>query len=520
MTFFPRVLFVIFCGLIVSCDARSVDLGVFNIGDDILTITALSGDGSAEQEDQENHKYLGFVAPHGGEFFLEGLNVTAHKSLTLRFMHPATSKLAGQYTIYESCSSDPLIITVRWCESCPRMVSGDDCLSGVAWQTVCPHAQSALTVDTGGQPGMHVVCQSAESKDIWLIRDGRMDSKAIPIQSSFMLKTAEDLFYAVAEKLKIVSRPANFKLPALYTLHGSLIGPQTPIPERSDAFVWLYFEGGLFIWPTSAIGAQIDAGHGLTLSVLSTRPKVLQINRSGSERLLSPEACDAILETANETLAPSTLAWQDGDDREKAADQRTSSNTFLFWNANAVVEKVAPRLTALVRLKPSFAEDLQVLRYDPGQRYVSHVDFFRPENYVNQVSFHERTLKKGAGNRFATVFMYLNDCKGGETHFARASHQRALVDQWASCSHSNFSVWPAQGKAILFYDMLPNGAPDHYSLHAGCPAETTKFAANFWFWNWEAYNDPRRTEFDIDDDDWCFSDDKDDDEASSCKVKM
>lgn len=55
-------------------------------------------------------------------------------------------------------------------------------------------------------------------------------------------------------------------------------------------------------------------------------------------------------------------------------------------------------------------EDIQVLRYEYGQKYDSHFDYFSDE--VNNVR---------GGHRMATVLMYLSNVeKGGETVFPSA----------------------------------------------------------------------------------------------------
>lgn len=59
-------------------------------------------------------------------------------------------------------------------------------------------------------------------------------------------------------------------------------------------------------------------------------------------------------------------------------------------------------------------EDLQVLHYEPGQKYDPHFDYF-----VDKVN-----IARG-GHRIATVLMYLSDVeKGGETVFPSAEVSR------------------------------------------------------------------------------------------------
>ena len=44
---------------------------------------------------------------------------------------------------------------------------------------------------------------------------------------------------------------------------------------------------------------------------------------------------------------------------------------------------------------------------------------------------------------------------------------------------------PKLGKATLFYSLRPDGAPDPFSLHGGCPpiGSGQKWAVNKWVWS-------------------------------------
>ena len=98
------------------------------------------------------------------------------------------------------------------------------------------------------------------------------------------------------------------------------------------------------------------------------------------------------------------------------------------------------------------------------------------------------SVEDGAKNRLATVFFYLNNVSsGGETNFPRAASERwpdgaPTPRDYFDCSQG-LSVYPAEGKVIIFYSMLPSGEMDELSLHGGCDVlkETeTKYSANFW----------------------------------------
>ena len=76
-------------------------------------------------------------------------------------------------------------------------------------------------------------------------------------------------------------------------------------------------------------------------------------------------------------------------------------------------------------------------------------------------------------SRFATILFYLNDdMKGGETTFPR----------WENAESGNqLKVKPERGKAILFYNMLPDGNYDDLSQHVALPVlEGEKWLINLY----------------------------------------
>jgi prolyl 4-hydroxylase len=79
-----------------------------------------------------------------------------------------------------------------------------------------------------------------------------------------------------------------------------------------------------------------------------------------------------------------------------------------------------------------------------------HFDFF-PSNIED----------KGQPARFATLLLYLNNPeKGGETSFPR----------WVNAKTKDIlEVTPSVGKAVLFYNQLPDGNYDDRSQHSAKP---------------------------------------------------
>jgi 2OG-Fe(II) oxygenase superfamily len=86
------------------------------------------------------------------------------------------------------------------------------------------------------------------------------------------------------------------------------------------------------------------------------------------------------------------------------------------------------------------------------------------------------SMVHGQPSRFATVLFYLNDdMEGGETSFPR----------WLNAETPNeLKVKPERGKAILFYNMLPDGNYDERSQHAALPVlKGEKYLTNLWVWD-------------------------------------
>jgi len=121
-------------------------------------------------------------------------------------------------------------------------------------------------------------------------------------------------------------------------------------------------------------------------------------------------------------------------------------------------------------------EDIQVLRYEHGQKYDAHFDYF-----------HDKVNIVRGGHRMATILMYLsNVTKGGETVFpdAEIPSRRVLSENkedLSDCAKRGIAVKPRKGDALLFFNLHPDAIPDPLSLHGGCPViEGEKWSATKW----------------------------------------
>jgi prolyl 4-hydroxylase len=202
----------------------------------------------------------------------------------------------------------------------------------------------------------------------------------------------------------------------------------------------------------------------MELEVVSLRPKVFII-----ADFLSDFEVESIKAFAKPKVARSSVGSDDGGGARNS-DTRTSRNTWVKRNSNAVTETLSLRAADLLNISDSHlwshtnAEDLQVVHYVNGQKYDSHHDW-GVSGYVE--------------SRFITLLLYLTDREsptaGGETAFPKAA------------DGLGFKVTPKKGTAVLFYNLLEDGNGDDLALHAALPCyKGEKWLANFWVW------DPKR----------------------------
>ena len=237
---------------------------------------------------------------------------------------------------------------------------------------------------------------------------------------------------------------------------------------------------------------------------------------------LSAEEADDLIRfsTAEENhykMRPSTggthKAWNQGGS-EARLTTRTSENAFDMQTRNAAnIKRRAFRLLRMGGYKEQLADGIQILRYELGQAYVAHHDYF-PER---QSEDHNWSPNNGGSNRLATIFLYLSDVEyGGQTVFPLINKltsekseelverlgeapskemlksfvadaglsENSWEDKLIEKCYGQFAVPPRRGDAILFYSQKPDGELDRNSLHGACPVlKGTKWGANLWVWN-------------------------------------
>lgn len=135
---------------------------------------------------------------------------------------------------------------------------------------------------------------------------------------------------------------------------------------------------------------------------------------------------------------------------------RSSYGSFLKRGSTPLISEIEQRIAQITGIPVEHGEDLQILRYEEGQEYKPHHDYFDLSKPPTTQAL------ETAGQRIATFLIYLNTPEdGGGTYFPEA----------------NLEFESQEGNGLLF--KYPN--MERESLHAGVPVRKgVKWVATKW----------------------------------------
>lgn len=124
------------------------------------------------------------------------------------------------------------------------------------------------------------------------------------------------------------------------------------------------------------------------------------------KNFLTDAECEHMIELAKDKLEKSMVADNESG-KSVASEIRTSSGMFLMKGQDDIISRIEDKIATWTFLPKENGEAIQVLRYQDGEKYEPHFDYF-----------HDKNNQALGGHRIATVLMYLSDViKGGETVF-------------------------------------------------------------------------------------------------------
>jgi prolyl 4-hydroxylase len=181
------------------------------------------------------------------------------------------------------------------------------------------------------------------------------------------------------------------------------------------------------------------------------RNKPAKLRKLGNERLelytlddfLTPGDCDRIVSLIAHHLQPSTLSYASND---KAF--RTSQTAELCHLKSPVALNLDEKICRTLGVRAEYSEGIQAQRYDVGQQFKAHWDYFPVGSDIY------RRLAGVRGNRTWTFMVYLNEgMTGGATRFTEL----------------DLEVQPKRGMALFWNNLRPDGTPNPDTMHCGEP---------------------------------------------------
>ena len=170
---------------------------------------------------------------------------------------------------------------------------------------------------------------------------------------------------------------------------------------------------------------------------------------------LQPGECQALIQIGEGRLRRSTVTVPVDD-----PDYRTSQTCDIGLIDDPFVGELQKRIANTLGIELSHAEVMQLQRYEPGEQFKGHTDYFEPGSQ----EYAENALQ--SGNRTWTFMIYLNEVSGGgETRFDALG----------------VAFKARTGMAVIWNNHWA-GAPNPNSIHAGQPVnEGVKYVVTQWF---------------------------------------
>ncbi|KAK9062046.1 hypothetical protein SSX86_019230 [Deinandra increscens subsp. villosa] len=206
-----------------------------------------------------------------------------------------------------------------------------------------------------------------------------------------------------------------------------------------------------------------------SVEVISWEPRAVIYHN-----FLSKEECEHIIDISKPHMKKSTII-----DKMKGEIEdtffRTGYITSLDRGQDETVRSIEKRIADFTFLPFENGDGFEVLRYEVGQKFLPHPDYFIGDYGTDS-----------GGLTVATVVLYLSDVEeGGETVFPLAMGNISDLPCWNGeyrrDKPGGLSVKPKMGDALLFWNVRPDGDPDSSSIHGGCPViKGNKWVATKW----------------------------------------
>eukprot|EP01012_Entosiphon_sulcatum_P059149 TRINITY_DN83463_c0_g1_i1.p1 TRINITY_DN83463_c0_g1~~TRINITY_DN83463_c0_g1_i1.p1 ORF type:complete len:310 (+),score=47.50 TRINITY_DN83463_c0_g1_i1:35-964(+) len=205
------------------------------------------------------------------------------------------------------------------------------------------------------------------------------------------------------------------------------------------------------------------------------RPRVFVL-----ENFLNASQCEYIINRAEPYLETSTLVGAtDG------GKLRRSRSAFLSRNDDRhdpVVRDMVTRMHEIVKLPIGYGEPVQVASYGPNDHYQLHKDSDSQVGRVITFLVYLMDTEEGGETIFPGIV-----AKGGAPLPALNFHVKEQPAMEPYCNNgAYFKIKPKQGRALIFFNHLPDLRVDEMALHGACPVKRgRKVVAQRWIRFWD-----------------------------------
>lgn len=201
------------------------------------------------------------------------------------------------------------------------------------------------------------------------------------------------------------------------------------------------------------IGDRVRARLEADPSAYRLPPEQIEIYAVAN--FLSPDECARLMTIIDTVAQPSKLF-----DNPYESGFRTSYSGDVN-RSDPFVRMIERRFDDWLGMPPENGETVQGQRYQPGQQFKPHQDYF----HTTQPYWAD--VRKRGGQRSWTAMAYLNTVEeGGATEFPRIG----------------LSIPPQAGALLVWNNMYRDGSPNADTLHAGCPVvRGTKYIITKWY---------------------------------------
>ncbi|MET0239606.1 MAG: 2OG-Fe(II) oxygenase [Sphingobium sp.] len=170
---------------------------------------------------------------------------------------------------------------------------------------------------------------------------------------------------------------------------------------------------------------------------------------------LSADECVAVMALIDAARRPSTIADSNGDTAFR------TSETCDLPGTEPLIATLDRQFADFIGIDPRHGESMQGQRYEVGQEFKPHTDYFEPNG-----PDYQRYCAR-SGNRTWTLMAYLNEPQaGGATRFTKLGK----------------TFQPETGKLICWNNRGPGGTLNPYTLHHGMKVRAgTKYVITKWY---------------------------------------